>query len=88
MIEVYPYIVQFFVVLCTVGLKGFQHKNVQGNHYKLVGVTSFLMATGDVVAIGLIVHNGWWSIVPAGAAATIGMLGSMWLHDRVVTKTR
>ena len=86
--DIYPYLVQFVVVLCTVGLKGFQHKNVQGNHYKLVGITSFFMAAGDVASIGLIVHNGWWSIVPAGLAAAIGMLGSMYLHDKWVAKRR
>lgn len=82
--ELYPYVIQFAVALCTVGLKGFQHKNVQHNHYKLVGVTSFLMAVGDVASVGLIIHNGWWSIIPAGAGAAIGMLGSMWLHERLV----
>lgn len=81
----YPYLIQFVVVLFTVALKGFQYKNVQGNHYRLVGITSFLMAAGDVISIGLIVNNGWWSILPAGAGASIGILGSMWIHDRVVS---
>lgn len=86
MTEIYPYLLQFVVALCTVGLKGFQHKNVQYNHYKLVGVTSFLMAVGDVASVGLIVHNGWWSIIPAGAGAAIGMVGSMLLHDRLLKR--
>jgi CHASE2 domain-containing sensor protein len=80
------YLVQFLVALATVALKGFQYKNVQGNHYRLVGITSFLMAAGDVVSVGLIVHNGWWSIIPAGVGASLGMVGSMWVHDRYIPK--
>ncbi len=88
MLIMYPYLLQFIISLCTVALKGFQYKNVQGNHYKLVGITSFLMAAGDVISVGLIVHNGWLSIIPAGAGAAIGMLGSMWIHSRLIpTKT-
>ena len=83
----HPYLIQFLVALCTVALKGFQYKNVQGNHYKLVGITSFLMAAGDVASVGLIVSNGWWSIIPAGAGAALGMLSSMFLHERYLNPT-
>ena len=31
----YPYLIQFVVTLCTVAFKGFQTKNIMGNHYKL-----------------------------------------------------
>ncbi len=30
----YPYLIQFVVTLCTVAFKGFQTKNIMGNHYK------------------------------------------------------
>ena len=79
-----PYLIQFVVVFAMVALKGFQYKNIQGNHYKLVAATSFLMAASEVIAVGLIVTNGGWSILPAGAGATLGIVSSMWAHDRLV----
>ncbi len=78
------YLVAFMVALITVGLKGFQHKNVIGNHYKLVFVTSYFMALGDVLTVGLIVKNGWEIAIPLGTGAAFGMIVSMWLHARYV----
>lgn len=70
----------------TVGLKGFQHKNVIGNHLRLVAITSYLMAMGDVLCIGLIIKGGWWIALSAGTGSALGMVFAMRLHDRIFTK--
>ena len=73
---------QLLASLCTVGLKDFQHKNVIGNHKRLVVVTSYLMAVGDVACISLIVKGGWVIALSSGTGAACGMVGAMYLHDR------
>lgn len=78
------YLLAFAVSAVTIFLKGFQHKNVIGNHYRLVAVTSVLMAVGDVAVVGLIVKQGWWMALPLGAGAALGMVTSMWVHQKFV----
>jgi ABC-type uncharacterized transport system permease subunit len=73
-------VVSFF----GVGLKGFQHKNVIGDHYKLVFVTSYLMAIADVLSVGLIMKNGWMMMIPTGTGAAFGMVCAMGLHRKIV----
>lgn len=68
----------------AVGLRGFQQKNVQGNHYKLVFLTSYGIAAGDVVSIGFIAKFGWIMAFTTGTGAALGMVLAMWMHDRYV----
>lgn len=75
-------VASFFVV----GLKGFQHKNVIGNHKRLVFVTSYLMAAGDVAVVSLIVKGGWLIALSSGTGAGCGMVAAMYLHDRLMKK--
>jgi hypothetical protein len=82
------YVIAFFLSAFTVGLKGFQHKNVIGNHYRLVWVTSVFMAFGDVLTIGLIVKTGWSLALPIGVGAALGMVISMWAHNRYIKPRR
>jgi hypothetical protein len=73
----------------SVGLRGFQQKNVQGNHYRLVFVTSYGIVAGDVVTIGFAAKYGWIMALPAGTGAAMGMVMAMWLHNRYIgSKTR
>jgi DMSO/TMAO reductase YedYZ heme-binding membrane subunit len=74
----------FLVSFCAVFLKGFQHKNVIGMHYKLVAVTSFAMAAFDVASVSLIVAQGWSVAPAAGAGAALGMVAAMYVHTRYV----
>ena len=76
----------FAVSMASVGLKGFQHKNVIGDHYKLVFITSYLMAVTDVAVIGLVAANGWSMAIPMGTGAACGMVGAMLLHKRFVKR--
>jgi hypothetical protein len=76
----------FLVSLLSVGLAGFQHKNVAGNHYKSVFITSCVKAVTDVAAIGLIAANGF-DIVPFIAlGGALGTVGAMKIHAITVGK--
>lgn len=64
----------------SIGLRGFQHKNVQGNHYKLISVNSYFIVFHGIATQGLSVY--WY----AATGAAIGMTGSTWLHNKLVRK--
>lgn len=78
------YGISLAVSFCSVFLKGFQHKNVIGMHYKLTFFTSVLMGAFDVAAVTLIVKGGWPLAITSGIGAGFGMIASMWVHSRVV----
>jgi hypothetical protein len=77
------YVYSFLISFITVGLRGFQHKNVIGNHKKAVFVTAYLVAVGDVLTVGMVVLGGWTICFAAGTGAAVGMVCSMYLHDRI-----
>ena len=77
------YLLSFITSFCAVFLKGFQHKNVIGNHVHAVFYTSFLMAAFDVAAITMIVKGDWTIMFSAGFGAALGMVSSMKFHDRL-----
>lgn len=76
----------FAISFIAIGLRGFQHKNVIGNHRRLVFVTSIAMTLFEVASVGMIVKNGWAVALPLGLGSGFGMLTSMWMHDRFVKK--
>jgi hypothetical protein len=80
---VWLYALSFVVSFCAVFLKGFQHKNVIGNHVKSVFFTSYFMAAFEVAAIALVVKGDWTVMFSAGTGAAFGMVSSMKLHDRI-----
>ena len=77
------YVVSFIVTFISVALKGFQHKNVIGNHLRSVFFTSYLMAAFDVASVSLIVMGGWTIMFSSGTGAAFGMLFAIKLHDRI-----
>lgn len=81
-------VIAFAISFIAIGLRGFQHKNVIGNHRKLVFCTSFAIAVFEVASIGMIVKNGWLVALPLGFGSGLGMLTSMWIHDRFVKKAQ
>ena len=74
------------VTFVTVGLKGFQHKNVIGGHLRWIVMTSYAMAFCDVYLIGLIARSTWDIAFACGTGAAFGMAGAVLLHDRVFGK--
>lgn len=86
-----PYDQMVMCLLATfvsVFLKGFQHKNIEGNHTKLIFYTSYLMATADLFVIGLVVKNGMWMVLPSATGSSIGMITAMKVHRKLVKKDR
>lgn len=71
----------FVVALTSVGIKGFQHQKITGNHYCLVILTSYVIAT-----FGIIAKNGWSVVVPLGTGGALGMVISMYIHRKYVRK--
>lgn len=74
------------VTFASVFLKGFQHKNIEGNHTKLIFFTSYLLAVTDICVVGLVVKNGLWMILPAGTGAAFGMIVAMRAHRKLIKK--
>lgn len=86
--EAHSYLIAALASFVSVFLKGFQHKNVAGSHYRLVIVTSYAMALADVAVISIIVKGGWVVAIPSATGAACGMTLSMWLHDKFIGGTR
>ena len=64
-------------------LKGFQHKNVIGNHQRSVFATAYLMAFCDFASVSLIVRGGWIIAITSGTGAAFGMITAIKLHNRI-----
>ncbi len=71
----------FFVSLVAVGLRGLQHKNVAGDHYRMIALTCYLIVLGDALTVLFVVHQGIWITIPAGTGAAIGMVTTTYLHN-------
>lgn len=82
-----PTLAAFLTSFLTVGLKGFQSKNVIGHHVKSVAVTSFCVAMCEVMLVGLVATNGWSVAIPSGLGASLGMVTSILLHDKFLGKS-
>lgn len=79
-------VVSVIVSFISVALKGFQHKNVIGNHLNSVFYTSVLMGMFDWAAVTLIIKGGWPIAITSGIGAGFGMLASIKLHDKLFKK--
>lgn len=88
MTDTWIYVSSVLVSFCSVFLKGFQHKNVIGNHLKSVFGTSYAMAAFDVLSIALIVKGGWTIAFSSGTGAAFGMIAAIKLHDRLFGKDK
>ena len=80
------YLASIFVSFVSVFLKGFQHKNVIGHHVKSAILTSYFMATFDMLAISLVIKGGWPIALSAGTGGTLGIIAAMYLHDYMFKK--
>lgn len=80
------YLTSFVVSFVYVFLKGFQHKNVNGGHLKMVAAFSFAMAIFDALAITLVVKGGVSIGISSGLGAALAMVCAIKLHDRIFKK--
>ena len=80
------YVLAFLAAFASCFLKGLQFKNVQGNHYKLVFVTSLLIALADIAAVMLAIETGWALAAPWAIGGATAMVMSMKVHSRMVKK--
>lgn len=81
--SIYLYITSVVISFIAIALRGFQQKNVIGNHLKSVFVTSYLIAGFEVIAVSLVVAGGWTIAFTAGTGAAFGMVFAIKLHDKI-----
>lgn len=82
------YALSIGVSFIAVALKGFQHKNVIGNHLRNIFFTSYLMAAFDVAAVTIIVKGGWWVALTSGTGAAFGMIFAVKFHDWIYKRNK
>jgi hypothetical protein len=80
------YALAFLGSLCSVFLKGFQHKNVNANLYVHTFITSCAIDVMNVLLIGLIARSNWSIAIASGIGAAFGMTTAMYVHNRFVKK--
>jgi len=67
-------------------LRGFQQKNVHGNHYLAAFGTSYCQAVADVLVIYYVAKHGWEIFPYTSTGAAFGIVSAMWLHNRTFNK--
>jgi predicted NodU family carbamoyl transferase len=80
------YILSTIASFGAVFLKGFQQKNLIGNHKNALVLTSFAMSAFEVASITMVVQGGWWAILTMGIGGSTGMLCAVAIHDRLFRK--
>lgn len=81
-------LVAFLVSLIGVGMRGFQHKNVIGSHYRLIAACSYLIVIGDALTALFVIKVGILITIPAGTGAAIGRVISTWFHDTYIKERK
>jgi len=74
----------FLVSFTAIFLRGWQQKNVIHSKYTMIAITSYLLALTDVAVVGIIVEHGWNTVLAQGTGAALGMLASVYIHNRWV----
>lgn len=74
----------FLVSFIAIFLRGWQQKNVIHSKYTYIAITSYLLALTDVAVVGIIVEHGWNTVLAQGSGASLGMLLSVYIHNRWV----
>ena len=58
--------------------------NVIHSKYTMIAITSYLLALTDVAVVSIIVEHGWGTVLAQGSGAALGMLASVYIHNRWV----
>ena len=74
----------FLVSFIAIFLRGFQQMNVIHSKHTMIAVTSYLLALTDVAVVSIIVEHGWNTVFAQGTGAALGMLASVYIHNRWV----
>ena len=82
------YLIGGFISFVSVFLKGFQHQNVIGGHYRSAFFISYAMALADVAIINFAVARGWTMALPMGTGAALGIVTSMYIHRRLLERKK
>ena len=80
MIQITAFLVSFIAIF----LRGFQQMNVIHSKYTMIAITSYLLALTDVAVVSIIVEHGWNTVLAQGSGAALGMLTSVYIHNRWV----
>jgi hypothetical protein len=80
MIQLTAFLVSFIAIF----LRGFQQMNVIHSKYTMIAITSYLLALTDVAVVSIIVEHGWNTVLAQGTGAALGMLASVYIHNRWV----
>ena len=80
MIQLTAFLVSFIAIF----LRGFQQMNVIHSKYTMITITSYLLALTDVAVVSIIVEHGWNTVLAQGTGAALGMLASVYIHNRWV----
>ena len=80
MIQLTAFLVSFIAIF----LRGFQQMNVIHSKYTMIAITSYLLALTDVAVVSIIVEHGWNTVAAQGSGAALGMLTSIYIHNRWV----
>lgn len=83
---IWPYVAATIAAFISTTLRGFQNKNVAGDHRKAAFFTGYLMAAADAAIIGLVVKAGVWVVLVSGFGAGAGYIMSMYLHRLLLKK--
>ena len=73
----------FFISLISVFFLGLQHKNVQHNKYLYAGIVSALISFMQFYAYRAAASGDWWEFIFMSAGSSIGIVSSMYIHNRL-----
>ena len=82
------YALLFISTFVTVFALGLQSLNVNGGHYVAAFFTSFLIGAGNVVVLKLVPTADVGQIVAYLAGGPVGIIASMWFHQRTIGRKR
>ncbi len=78
----------FASAFCVVFLLGFQQKNVHGGHYVAAVITSFGIGIAQICLWRLVPEADAGQVIATLAGGPTGIVTAMWLHPRVMRKSK
>ena len=82
----FDFFLMFVVAYFTVLLLGLQSKNVNQSRYAIAAVTSVGINAMNFIFIKYAVEGGWYAFMVTSVGASLGILSSIYIHDRLVRR--